>query len=309
MDRKIIPVCSPDRARAASPIDHWNRQNSSIDSVGQAGYVICATPRTGSYWLCDLLRSTGCLGRPHEYFNGLAMRRHGSPDYPLDLEGQIAAAMTYGSTPNGVFGAKLFADQFARGDPSIMARLGNPLLIFLEREDLLGQAISLTRAAKTKVFFATAEPPEDPVFDAALIRDYLELIVRWNAEWQVYFARRGINPLRFSYEQVVAAPQAAIDRIAVAFRVEQAAIISPDRLSLAIQRDATTEQWRELFLAAQPDALHSEILRGPRTITAQRRWRRLAACCACGPTDPFRTLRGANVRGTSQPQAPDSWCP
>jgi LPS sulfotransferase NodH len=267
---------TPAPAKAASPIDHWTTQGQVESTVARRGYVICATPRTGSYYLCDLLRSTGCLGRPHEYFGGDAMRRLGSADYPLDLDGQLAAALTDGRTANGVFGVKLFASQFTLHASRIMPGLGNPLPVFLEREDLLGQAISLTRAAQTKVFFASPVPPAAPCFDAALIRDYLELIVRWNAQWQLYFARRGITPLRLSYEQVVAAPQTAIDRIAAAIHLDRPAKIDFGQLSMAIQRDAISDDWRERFLADQPLSLALQPLRSDSRIALQRRLRRLA---------------------------------
>ena len=38
------------------------------------GYAICTEPRSGSVFLCRLLRSTGVLGKPTEYFNADAVR-------------------------------------------------------------------------------------------------------------------------------------------------------------------------------------------------------------------------------------------
>ncbi len=77
-------------------------------------YFVCATPRTGSSLLLGLLGSTGLCGRPQAYFR--------APDEPLwadrwqiprTAEGgfnyadYVRAARAAGSTPNGVFGAKL----------------------------------------------------------------------------------------------------------------------------------------------------------------------------------------------------------
>jgi LPS sulfotransferase NodH len=50
------------------------------------GYAICATPRSGSNFLSQLLESTGRLGRPLEYFNGPARRELTWPDYPEAAE-------------------------------------------------------------------------------------------------------------------------------------------------------------------------------------------------------------------------------
>lgn len=272
---------TPEAARkaaqsAASPINHWIEQGRVDNSLARRGYVICSTPRTGSYFLCDLLRSTGCLGRPHEYFGGPAMRRIGWPDYPLDLAGQVAAVLRDGCTANGVFGAKLFAAQFERHGRKLFDKLGDPMLIFLEREDVLGQAISFTRAAQTDVYFAGDLQEEVPGFDAALIRDYLEQILRWNASWQLYFARSGIVPLRLSYEQMTADPQRTIDRISAALAVPGPVKIEPELLSTTIQRDETSKEWRERFLEAQRGVMGLETLRSDIQITLQRKARRVA---------------------------------
>jgi LPS sulfotransferase NodH len=104
-----------------------------------ASYLICATPRSGSTLLCDLLARTGVAGAPEEFFQALpetGKARH--PRHylgrafdrevqailgdrsPVDDEpGQVAAAgcasygeyldavLERGSTRNGVFGGKV----------------------------------------------------------------------------------------------------------------------------------------------------------------------------------------------------------
>jgi LPS sulfotransferase NodH len=45
-------------------------------------YVVCATPRSGSTLLCELLKSTGVAGRPEEYFE--ATLETGLPPHPGD---------------------------------------------------------------------------------------------------------------------------------------------------------------------------------------------------------------------------------
>jgi trehalose 2-sulfotransferase len=101
-------------------------------------YLICATPRSGSTLLCDLLAGTGVAGRPEEYFQQLpATGRARHPrDYlcavwdaelagilgpsPVDAQPtqlEELGVATFGeylhallertTTPNGVFGAKV----------------------------------------------------------------------------------------------------------------------------------------------------------------------------------------------------------
>src|SRR4051812_29575810 len=108
-------------------------------STPTASYLICATPRSGSTLLCDLLARTGVAGAPEEYFQGLRHtgrarqpRDYLGPAYdaevrailgdrsPVDEEpGQVEAAgfasygdyldaiLRRGTTPNGVFGGKV----------------------------------------------------------------------------------------------------------------------------------------------------------------------------------------------------------
>jgi len=106
-------------------------------------YLLCATPRTGSTFLCETLRATGKLGRPEEYFeclkdtglprqpsqyfNGLAggtggydriMELLGRPTLSIDLQAimqrrqrgyrhYLDDVLRTGKTDNGVFGAKI----------------------------------------------------------------------------------------------------------------------------------------------------------------------------------------------------------
>ena len=105
-------------------------------------YLVCATQRSGSTLLCELLKDTGVAGSPHEFFE--AMRDTGVPPHPRDflhglerpeargiredprppvapayssLEGltnyreHLGRTFALGATPNGVFGAKLMFNQ------------------------------------------------------------------------------------------------------------------------------------------------------------------------------------------------------
>ena len=109
-------------------------------TIPERSYLVCATPRSGSTLLCDLLDQTGVAGHPEEYFE--ALRHSGLPrraarvlrsqparqhrraaglprdarpgvDVPNQLwqpesyDRYLAWALEQGTTPNGVFGAKL----------------------------------------------------------------------------------------------------------------------------------------------------------------------------------------------------------
>src|SRR3954470_11984778 len=161
-------------------------------------YLVCATPRSGSTLLCHLLDQTGVAGHPEEYFedlrhSGLPRRpheyfdreRHANiierlafremPDgdepapnplwSPETYDRYLDCVLEQGTTPNGVFGAKLmwgylgdFAD-LLRGIEG-MAGLAVPDLldrafpalryIQITREDKIRQAVSLWKAVQTQ---------------------------------------------------------------------------------------------------------------------------------------------------------------
>jgi trehalose 2-sulfotransferase len=108
----------------------------------QEAFLVCATPRSGSTLVCQALKQTGVAGRPEEYFE--ALRHSARPrrpeeyfdgvDDPSILEqlgddgpgpeahpvpcsrGEydryLARAIEAGTTPNGVFSAKLMWGYF-----------------------------------------------------------------------------------------------------------------------------------------------------------------------------------------------------
>ena len=92
-----------------------DRASSTLPAVAHPlSYLLCGTPRTGSTLLCGLLTSTGVAGRPESYFRepdepawayrlGVPMAGDGSFDYRMF----VRAAVSAGSTPNGVFAARV----------------------------------------------------------------------------------------------------------------------------------------------------------------------------------------------------------
>lgn len=91
-------------------------------------YLLCATPRTGCTLLCDLLRSTHIAGRPESYFrqqdeqawaDRWRLARNGAGTF--DYGDYVRAAVAAGSSPNGLFGARVM-----RGTPEeIVTKLGS----------------------------------------------------------------------------------------------------------------------------------------------------------------------------------------
>jgi LPS sulfotransferase NodH len=213
------------------------------------GYVICSEHRSGSTFLCQLLSSTDVLGRPQEYFSdnffALTVERE-----PAALDALAARA----STPNGIYGIKLFTQQF---DATMKSRWPERLpdlhWVHLQRRDLLGQAMSLVRTIQTDQYRSTEPSRGDARYDRAAIAGHLARLADNEARWRRYFARNGLQPLWLVYEEVIADPSAAV--AAVARHVGLKGEVRPDlaRAAVGIQRDHVTEEWRARFLAEARD--------------------------------------------------------
>ena len=75
----------------------------------------------------------------------------------------------------------------------------------------------------------------------------LRAIATEYARWEMYFARNEIAALRFVYEEIVDAPQQAIDGVAGLFDLHPVHIDSR-QVSVIVQRDEITESWRKRFV-------------------------------------------------------------
>ena len=221
-------------------------------------YLVCATQRSGSTLLCELLKNTGVAGRPEEYFE--AMHDTGVPPHPRDfLEGlaptglgirsdgrppeapaysslaglpdyraHLERTFALGTTPNGVFGAKLMFNQLRElhtlagrlpefagvGVEVLLDRLfSSPRYIWISRRDTVRQAESMWKALQTRRWRAgdgegddAPTPPTPPApqyrFDAI---DHL--VRRFETEergWERFFTAHSIEPLTIGYEHDLA---------------------------------------------------------------------------------------------------------
>lgn len=218
--------------------------------LADRGYMICATSRTGSTYLCQLLASTGLLGNPKEYFNRAGQRRHNDPAYPAGRKAQLDIIRTSGATSNGIYAVKVISPQIQRykahADP--FRDLPNLTLVRVRRRDVLGQAISLARARQTGQFIATDQPRGAPVYDAGAIRHSLRSIERQEAVWDAALAQLGVQPLSITYEGIVADPQAVVDRIAAHLGLTTPVKINQAIVTHTMQRDEQSADWRARFL-------------------------------------------------------------
>ncbi len=262
-------------------------------------YLVCATPRSGSTLLCEAL--SGLAGRPAEYFE--AMYDTGLPRRPTDyFEGlraipaasfladqlpteggeareALSQAATYrdylawvlrtGTTPNGVFGAKLMwghVDHLVAYLRDLREHAGKPLPQMLDdvfpslrylrvlRRDRVRQAVSLWKALQTATWRVDRSRAGDeasarerePQFSFDAI-DYLQRqITAQEAAWANYFEENGIEPLTIVYEELVESFEETLDRV-LAFLDVPADERTVPELAMRRQSDSTSEEWVERY--------------------------------------------------------------
>jgi len=212
--------------------------NLAVSLTGRAvsnqidAYLICATPRTGSSLLCGLLDSTGIAGHPESYFRGPDEQEWaarwgiaGPSDDPFSYAGYLRAAITTGSTGNGVFAARIMwgtleeivgklapvYPDLAGSDLALLNRaFGRTRFVYLVRRDVVAQAVSLLRAEQTNVWFETGqarqEPEQEPRFDLDQVHERVQLIQEHNTAWRQWFASARIRPHLVQYEDLAATP-------------------------------------------------------------------------------------------------------
>jgi trehalose 2-sulfotransferase len=247
--------------------------------MGSLSYLVCATERSGSTLLCELLAGTGVAGRPEEYFEFLnATGRVRQPrEYFEDADDEsilellpplpppapavpwkarLAAARERGTTPNGVFGAKMMwaylGDFLAHGEPE--EQLGPLRWVHVERRDTLAQAISLWRAVQTAQWRAEdRDAAVEPVFHAGAIARLERRLESHAAAWRDWFAGRGIEPLEIVYEAFAANPAPAIRAVLDHVGVPSEGVPIPEP-PLRRQADARSREWVDRFREVHPAA-------------------------------------------------------
>lgn len=215
-------------------------------------YLVCTTPRSGSTYLCRLLRGPRDMGRPDEHLaegRNTAARKAGGAAW-------MEAILRDGRTANGVFGVKLFPPHHqALLQAGIKAEDWLPGLryVLLRRRDLLGQAISFAIALQTDqwVSWLGPERPREPQYDAALIARLFDRVVEWEGYWRRYFALTAVTPLELDYEEVQQRPSQAVAAIRAHLGLPAAPQAEPSEphLPTRMQRTSRNDEWRQRFLA------------------------------------------------------------
>lgn len=242
-------------------------------------YVICTSPRSGSTLLCRLLAATGKTGNPESYFHNPSIDEW-RDQFDLAPEGLtterdllnavFGAARKRGAGNTNIFGLRLQRHSFeffmektavlypglSRDLDRFRAAFGETLFIHLTRTNKLEQAVSFVKASQTGLWHQAPDgtelerlsPPRQPIYDADEIAGRLAELTAFDQDWEDWFAREKIDPLRVTYDELAVDSAEALARILGRLGVDREAAkgISPTVAKLA---DETNRSWMERFLA------------------------------------------------------------
>jgi trehalose 2-sulfotransferase len=245
-------------------------------------YIICATPRSGTTLLCDLLADTGVTGRPDSFF------RQESKSWWADYlnvsmaawdteqefdQAYLDAVLKEGTAGSPVFGMRLMwesvgdlltgLDSLYPGMPDDRTRFqsafGPPVYVHIFREDKVAQAVSLVKAEQTGLWHRDADgserermkPAQAPVYDGQALSQQVAKAEEHNAAWASWFAEQQIQPVRITYEALSANPQATLATILAALGLNPAIAetVEPRTAKLS---DRESREWATRFREEQP---------------------------------------------------------
>jgi len=249
-------------------------------------YLIVATPRSGSYLLCEGMIRTRLAGNPTEYF-GLVqtqeiMKHLGTSDYKQCLDWILAQ----GTTPNGVFGAKdiwrfhgavvrhlreALGDEELPEHKLLFKAFPNLHYIWITRRDKVKQAISYSKAIQTDEWVDLRHrPSSEPTmtnqpasayesegsdrqkpeltFDYGTIERLRCDLEQNDLEIQQYFETFGIQPFKVVYEDFVDAFEETIQHILDFLHIPRPARLALGKeLTLQKQANNQSEEWLQRY--------------------------------------------------------------
>jgi trehalose 2-sulfotransferase len=229
----------------------------------RTSYLVCGTPRSGTWLLCGLLASTGIAGRPHEYFDTRTEQAAKQAWGTATFAEYLTAVLAAGTTDNGVFGAKVMwaslsnlvarlrEDSLRPGahDRAVMeAAFPELLFVWVRREDMVAQAVSWSKAIQTGHWHHW-DPPGSarPRFHFDEIDALMREIEEHDAAWRDWFERNEIHPLELRFEELVGEKQAVVHRVVAALGIDAASV--PVAEQTAKVGNSVNDEWTRRYRA------------------------------------------------------------
>lgn len=234
----------------------------SINRKNHKTVLLATDTRTGSNYLCALMKSTGLLGNPHEYFSP-----HITFGNPFSIKDRCETALKLGTTANDVTSIKIFAHHMDLLNRKIRLSdyFENRYWVWLRRKDLLAQAVSRSKAIQTGSWDSTVAENIIPVYSSKRINNALKYISTADARWRIYFARNNITPFAIWYEDFIDSPVETIMQIGRFSEIEIRAESVNTEVHTKIQRTPINEGWEKKFISETADINYLDNLKPSRS--------------------------------------------
>jgi LPS sulfotransferase NodH len=242
------------------------------------GYMVCATPRSGSGLLCRGLEATGVLGNPREYFSRAGVHHHlgewgarqpdstsvipsWTPGFDYLRRVRVEAAI------DGVLGLKvhwyqikwftaagLFEDILEVYPPQVPVSF-----VLLRRRDKLSQAISTVIANSTRRYYRKpGQPPAastwyeseniiEPCYDYERIRGIVVELEEHERSWCRFFARHRLTYRTMLYEDLCTDYRTTLRQVMDYLGADSSVRVPPPQL--VKQATPLNERFRQQYLA------------------------------------------------------------
>ncbi len=224
--------------------------------------ILCMTPRSGSTALSAALSDSKLMGRSGERLGNGPLKRTIEAQRPASLVELLRSVIEDSRTRNGVAQIKCDLPQLLPFllDAACLPIIQQAQMVYLTREDILGQAISRYRGFQTGLWHSTqAAAPTGNMevpYDFAAIKGQIDRLVQMMAAYERLFAALSLQPIRISYEQVTQNSQAVMARIAEAMQItlpEGASLENSGHTKVATRNN---DQLRARYLAECQAMLH-----------------------------------------------------
>ena len=231
--------------------------------------LFCATPRSGSTFICNTLANTGLVGTPDEWLHVERIQERriaysselGKTASDLEVLKKIVCAE---KGENNVFGIKIMWPQYAEfaakttaaDDPPpnspdnfLKSYFPNPKIVFIRRQDELRQAISWTRALKTGVWHSIANltEPRLAAFDFPFINKIIRRIQQQNQSWQKMFQDYAISYKTIIYENFRRSPKECVLQILGFLELPPNHKLDISPAETKLSSDGLNDQWEEAY--------------------------------------------------------------
>jgi LPS sulfotransferase NodH len=216
-------------------------------------YMLATIPRSGSTFFATELWRTGILGSPMEYLNPLYVRVIGSRkdfDPRLSILNYWEWVKRHRTSPNGVFGYKMFPTNYVRvsdREPEWLTRITPNKVIFLSRRNILAHAVSYSKAIRSNSWFYDVKP-QVIEYNYEHVRMCVEMIRSQLSFWSELFDLAGAEVCKILYEDVVTDLDSTVRSVADFLGVRYR---PPKRIGPAlfhVQRNSQSDEWMKRYV-------------------------------------------------------------